>query len=330
MSRRPGPSAPTRVRSASPLHRKRALRKPSASLWQLTIEVTPEAEEAVTELLSQILNQPVSSYTHLETQVTAVTCFLKSRKLWPISSRRKLSAGLQRIRDCGLLVGRGRVLLRKLRSRDWAEAWKHHFKPLCVGSALVIRPSWSRMPPRSSRRVVVLDPGLSFGTGQHPTTRFCLQALVAGRSRSHRQSFLDLGTGSGILAIAAAKLGYSPVWALDFDPSSIAVAQANARRNRVLNRIRFKQQDVTQLSLRPSRRYSLICANLITPLLLAQRWQIVAQLERPGALILAGILKREFGSVQAAYEGAGLKLMKKRVEKEWCSGSFSWSGGIFE
>ena len=92
--------------------------------------------------------------------------------------------------------------------------------------------------------MVVLDPGLSFGTGQHPTTGFCLEQLAAWRSAGIPQSCLDLGTGSGILAIAAAKLGYAPVKALDVDPDAVRTACANARRNRVSARIRFQQQDV--------------------------------------------------------------------------------------
>jgi ribosomal protein L11 methyltransferase len=171
--------------------------------------------------------------------------------------------------------------------------------------------------------VVVLDPGLSFGTGQHPTTAFCLEQLVARRSSKERQSLLDLGTGSGILAIAAAKLGYKPISALDFDAEAVRVARVNARRNRVADRIRFSRRDLTRMPRRAGRTYAVVCANLLADLLLAERERILARLQPVGLLVLAGILKTEFAAVQAAYEAAGLRLVASRAEKEWRSGGFT-------
>ena len=147
--------------------------------------------------------------------------------------------------------------------------------------------------------MVVLDPGLSFGTGQHPTTAFCLRQLVARRRPGEAQSCLDIGTGSGILAIAAAKLGYAPVDAFDFDPEAVRIARANARRNGVAARIRFSRQDLTKLPRRSARKYSLVCANLISSLLLAERERILARLQPDGVLVVAGILKEEFAQVQS-------------------------------
>jgi ribosomal protein L11 methyltransferase len=149
---------------------------------------------------------------------------------------------------------------------------------------------------------------------------------VARRSLESRQSFLDLGTGSGILAIAAAKLGYAPVLALDFDRDAVRIARDNARRNHLTGRIEFQQQDITRLALVPAKRYSVICANLITPLLLSQQARILAQLESGGLLVLAGILTTEFESVRKAYGAEGLRLLARRVEQEWCSGSFAVEG----
>jgi ribosomal protein L11 methyltransferase len=133
---------------------------------------------------------------------------------------------------------------------------------------------------------------------------------------------LDIGTGSGILAIAAAKLGYQPVRAFDFDPESVRVARANARVNQVQAKIKITRDDATKLPLRPPRRYDLVCANLISNLLIAERRRIVAQLNRGGNLVLAGILKSEFAQVQSAFEEQGLKLVAAKNEKEWRSGSF--------
>jgi ribosomal protein L11 methyltransferase len=171
--------------------------------------------------------------------------------------------------------------------------------------------------------VIELDPGLSFGTGQHPTTVFCLEELVTRRVPGERQSFLDLGTGSGILAIAAAKLGYSPVEACDFDPDALRTARANARENGVAQRIRFGTADVSKLPARAARSYDVVCANLISNLLVAARKRILARVAPGGALVLAGILATEFDEVRRVYESAGLRMLASATRNEWRSVSFS-------
>jgi ribosomal protein L11 methyltransferase len=250
--------------------------------------------------------------------------YLPEKPDWSQPGRARLEAGLEAIRSCGLKIGPGRISLARVRREDWAESWKRHFKPIEIGPALLIKPSWSRRRPRQGQALVVLDPGLSFGTGQHPTTAFCLEQLAARRARGKEaQSFLDIGTGSGILAIAAARLGYAPIDAFDFDPEAVRVARANARRNRVSGRIRFFRQDVTRLPRRAKRKYSLVCANLISSLLVAERDRILARLSDDGLLVLAGILKTEFQKVRKAYEAAGLRLAASRAQNEWRSGSFA-------
>jgi ribosomal protein L11 methyltransferase len=296
--------------------------KQQPSLYQLSVVTSPEAEDAVTELLSGLFQQPVSSYTHLDTARTTVAVFFDEKPGWSRADQGRLHAALREIADCGLDLGPAQVRLRATRREDWAESWKRHFRPIAVGNALLVKPSWSRRQPRKGQAVVVLDPGLSFGTGQHPTTSFCLQQLVARRDAGTDQSLLDLGTGSGILAIAAARLGYRPVDALDFDTESVRVARANARQNRVARQLRLAQADVTRLPRRPARRYSVVCANLMANLLLAERDRIIARVAPEGWLLLAGILKVEFARVEAAYRAAGLRLVASRAEGEWRSGAF--------
>ena len=163
---------------------------------------------------------------------------------------------------------------------------------------------------------------MSFGTGHHPTTAFCLQQLAVRRNGSPQQSFLDIGTGSGILAIAAAKLRYRPVEAFDLDPEAVRVARANARKNRVSGRLRIRVADLTRLPLRATRRYDLICANLLSSLLVREAVRILAFLKTGGTLVLAGILRTEFAKVQCCYERMGLRLVKCRADREWRSGAF--------
>lgn len=291
-------------------------------LLQVSVLVTAEAEEAVCALMSEVFGLPASSYLDVESGRITASVYLDNPSAWSPLKRSRLLACLRRAEDCGLRARSGKISVRKLRREDWAESWKRHFKPISIGSALLVKPSWSKRAPRRGQSVVVLDPGLSFGTGQHPTTRFCLEQLVAARRTDQDQSFLDMGTGSGILAISAAKLGYRPVEAFDFDPDAIRIARGNASTNRVSRRIRFGAQDLSRLPLRPARRHDVICANLIADLLLTERARVLARLAPGGTLVLAGILRTQFAVVQRAYESAGLQLKERRMENEWESAAF--------
>ena len=293
-------------------------------LWKISVTTAPEAEDAVTDWLAGAFGQPVSSYTDAETGIAVVSVYVPTRPDWSQARQKELALGLRRIASSGLNLGRGQISLKSIRKQDWAESWKLHFKPLVIGSALLLKPSWSRRRPRKGQAVVVLDPGLSFGTGRHPTTAFCLRQLVARRRSGRSQSCLDIGTGSGILAIAAARLGYTPVDAFDFDPEAVRVALANARRNGVAAKIRFRRQDLTKLPRHSTQQYSLVCANLVSSLLTAERERILARLRADGVLVIAGILEGEFAPVQRAFETAGLRLMAGRTQNEWRCGAFCW------
>jgi len=292
------------------------------ALLEVSVRTLIEAEEAVADLLERLFHQSPTLYTDEATLVTRVSVYCPSRRAWSPARAAALRAGLGRIRAQGLPVGRTSIRTRWLRAQDWAESWKKHFRPLQIGDRLLIKPTWSPRRPRPGQQVVTLDPGLSFGTGQHPTTAFCLEYLCAFLPRPATPSFLDIGTGSGILAIAAAKLGYAPVCAFDNDPVAVRVARANARLNGVLKRIKLRRGDVRGLPLEGGARYDLICANLLHDLLVAESARIASRLRAGGRLVLAGILERQFGSVRAACERVGLVLETAATVKEWRSGVF--------
>jgi ribosomal protein L11 methyltransferase len=292
------------------------------SLWRIAVRLPSEAEEAVLELFQRTFEKPASSYADLETGISTVSVYFEERPDFTQAIRARLADGLERIRDCNLGIGNPKVSLTKLPPQDWAESWKRHFQPIEIGSRLLIKPSWSKRRAKKGQATIVLDPGLSFGTGQHPTTEFCLRELARRAKPGTNQAFLDIGTGSGILAIAAARLRYGPIDAFDFDPDAVRIARANARANRVLNKVHFFEQDVTKLSRRGSK-YSLICANLISNLLIDLSDRILARLRESGMLVVAGILRQEFEEVQRAYEKVGLELIKCEVQKEWRSGTFA-------
>ena len=195
-------------------------------MWQISISTGAEGEEAVSQLLERTFCQAPSVYRDEKTGGILVTSYPKRLPQPQRALHLALKEGLAALRQFGLNPSPGRVSIQRLPRRNWSESWKRHFKPIDIQGKLLLKPSWSRRRPLPGQRVIVLDPGLSFGTGHHPTTLYCLQQLVCCRKPGVAQSCLDIGTGSGILAIAAAKLGYEPVVAFDFDPESLRVSRS--------------------------------------------------------------------------------------------------------
>ncbi len=275
------------------------------------------------ELVGSLLGCPAAAYYNLELRSSLVSVYREQ----PVPARliAAIAAGLQEIKRCGLDPGAARIKVARVKREDWAESWKKHFPPFSVGPSLLVKPSWSRRRAAKKQAVVILDPGLSFGTGRHPTTAFCLSEVVRRRNQLPPQSFLDIGTGSGILAIAAAKLGYQPVHAFDFDPAAVRVASGNARANAISSRLKIWRGDVVKLSLKPARQFDLVCANLISNLLIDQRRRIAAQVKPGGTLVLAGILREEFPLVAKAFAGLGWRFVRGKTVQEWRSGAFRFN-----
>ena len=314
--------------------------KSSKPLWRISVMTTAAAEDAVSELLASVVGLAAVVYYDLESRTSQVSVFVEQGKFSAVDMHRQIAAGLERIKRFGLDTGAARIEVARVKREDWAESWKRHFKPIVIRvdphksdarqslvnrPSLLIKPSWNKRRPAKNQAVVILDPGLSFGTGQHPTTAFCLHEIARCLKSGTAQSFLDIGTGSGILAIAAAKLGYAPVHAFDFDKEALRVAGENALENHVAGRLRLTCGDIALLPLHPARRFDLVCANLISNLLIAERWRIVNRLQLGGTLVLAGILAAEFREVERAFGDCKLKLHSSRVENEWRSGAFCFA-----
>jgi ribosomal protein L11 methyltransferase len=295
----------------------------STVLWKFSVITAPAGEEAVAEILQALFKRTPTSYTDFDTGRTTTTVFFEKKPDITAAVGKQLQSALELLEKNGVHQGRASVSLKRIRNRDWAESWKHHFKLIHIGRALLIKPGWSKVSAKPGQATVVLDPGLSFGTGQHPTTAFCLRQVAALRKKERSQSFLDIGTGSGILAIAAARLGYSPVVAFDYDPQAVRIARSNARRNRVLHKIELTEQDVTTISRPALGQHDVVCANLISTLLIQEREKICHCVKPGGALVLAGILRKEFAPVEKAYRAVGMRLLAHREEKEWSSASFA-------
>lgn len=279
-------------------------------------------EEPVSALLENLFGGPAAVYSNAETGQSIVSVYPKADPKELQKTRPQIEQGLGSLKSIGLDPAPAEIRMERVKREDWSESWKKFFKKIVIGRALVIKPSWSKHTRLPGQAVVVLDPGLSFGTGQHATTSFCLAELVKGRPKKETKSFLDIGTGSGILAISAAKLGYTPVEAFDFDPVAARIAQKNCQINRVEQKVSISRKDLTRIPLRGRRKFEFVCANIITPLLIAECARITNRVSAGGTLVLAGILQTEFPKVRDAFEEIGFKLLRSKVEREWESGSF--------
>src|SRR5919197_1219509 len=197
--------------------------------------------------------------------------------------------------------GGGEPSVVALASEDWADAWRAHFRPLPVGKRLLIAPPWDRVPA-NGRVVITIEPGRAFGTGQHPSTRGCLEQLETLVARAAPRRLIDLGTGSGVLAIAAARLGVGQVLAVDDDPDAVASAMANAARNRVCDRVRCVLGDVGALE---ESAAPLVVGNLLTAAHLRLGRYYRRYVAPGGALLLGGVIDAEAAGTETIIGGDG-------------------------
>ena len=194
---------------------------------------------------------------------------------------------------------------------DWDRRWRSFHRPLVLDGGLVVRPPWEAAVGAPVE--IVVDPGQAFGTGSHATTRLCLELML---SMAARGPFLDIGCGSGVLAIAAARLGWDPVVAVDYDPASVAAAVENARVNGV--RIEVSRHD---LRVDPVVSAPTVAANLLRPLLLtwAERRASAPALPLPETVIASGLLVGEADEVAGAFAALGLVEAERRQSGEWAA-----------
>ena len=208
----------------------------------------------------------------------------------------------------------------EVRKSEWAEAWKKYFKPVEISEKLLIRPSWIDTPAAPGQKVLTLDPGMSFGTGQHATTHFCLKMIDKLSRLDDVKSMLDAGCGSGILAIAGGLLGFEKVDAFDFDPDAVRVAEENLALNNQ-SWITPEVGDAAEYAGSPEK-YDLVCANILGHLLIAFSGNISTWVKDGKYLALAGILNSDFDAVSRCYCEKGFAELERFTLKEWTSGLF--------
>lgn len=289
---------------------------PGADLVSLQIRTTIAFSELV-EIGLGAISQPFSLFLDDTAQTAQFDIFLESEL---DASRLRLSLE-DRLRQWS----EGEtwsISIKLVPFEDWGESWKQHFPAERVSARIVVRPTWATFQLGQNDLEVQIDPGMSFGTGRHFTTRSCLKLVDVLAGHCLPSSLLDLGTGTGILAIAAVRLGFSPVVAVDNDPQAVQIARANAALNSVAGKISFSVGDLA--SMRNLQPCSVVVANILADVLTAQAGNIVECVDmRPGShLILAGMLADQYPLIRDQYQHLGFGEMAVESGDGWTTGLF--------
>jgi len=299
-----------------------------AGAWlELAVEADVEAVEAVSEILGRAAPGGTSVEPAFElideglgarldpTRPAIVRAYLPARDRTAADrAAAEVAEALGHLQAFGLRPI-GELRIRVVDEADWSEAWKAYFPVLRIGRRLVIRPTWRRHHREPGDVVLALDPGMAFGTGLHPTTRLCLAGAegLADRGVLAGARVLDVGCGSGILAIAALRLGAATALGIDTDPIAIEATTANARRNRLVRRLRAR------LGSLPSGEpaFDVVLANLIAGLLVPLAPALHGEVRPGGSLLASGIFVDREAEVRGAFEAAGLRVADRLSEGDW-------------
>ena len=300
---------------------------------EVSVDTSHEATDLVSEILQELgaagvviedpalLNEYIRSglwdYTDLkeseETEVVRVKAY------WALDEElegklQNLSERLASLAQHGIDKGAGAVSWRAVADEDWAETWKEFFHTEKVGARTVIKPTWEEYEAKAGEIVVELDPGAAFGTGQHATTSLCIRALE--ELVRPGMTVFDVGTGSGVLAIVAAKLGAKRVEAVDFDPVAVRVARENVRQNGAEGVVHTERSDLLKSV---AGEADLIIANIIADIIVRLFGEVKGSLAAGGTMLLSGIIEDRLADVVEAAGQHGFSVEKIEQEKGWAA-----------
>jgi len=297
---------------------------------EITVVTSQEAKEAVADVFYRagangvvvedaslpIFADDVEDYSRVsvpdipleEVRVTAYLPLLEATPGLVEDIRLAVSA----LSDFGLDPSPAQVLLSEVAEEDWATAWKQYYHPIVVGSRLVIKPTWDDFIPSGNPAIVELDPGMAFGTGNHATTLMCLEFLheedLSGKS------VLDMGCGSGILSLAAAKLGAKSVLALDYDPLAVKVARENVCHNNLAEKIEVKESDLFAAA---TGTYDVVVANIIARVVADLIPSLSQYLAKDGVFLASGIIRDKLELVLSALDKHDFRVRSVSEQGEW-------------
>lgn len=280
------------------------------------IELRLSAEPGVCEQLAELWDDPEADFSVeklTDSEKAVFSLFLKSEDEADTAERKLLETAKLLTADLSLEK-------RIVKKEDWAEKWKENFHVNRVGKNLVIVPSWETYSPEPNDIILVNDPGMAFGTGSHGTSKACLEFLEELANQSKPTSLLDAGTGTGILAVAGAKLGIKTIDAFDNEPQAVAAAKENAEKNQVADKISVFQQDLFFYA--PERKYDIVIANILCAVLERNVERLLAAVAPGGHLVLAGILDEQYPALSILFTRLGAMEQRSTLIEGWRTGVF--------
>ena len=198
---------------------------------------------------------------------------------------------------------------------DWANSWKQYYKPVKIGERIVICPAWEKYTPAEGELVIRMDPGMAFGTGTHETTRLVIRLLEKYTKAGQRM--LDVGTGTGILAICASRLGAALCRAYDIDPTAVRVARENIKDSGLEN-VTCDQSDLLKQVSLEGGQYDLVCANIVADIIIRMTPDVGRYMKDDAVLLASGIIAERCDDVVACFEENGFKVVEKLTDNDWC------------
>ena len=198
---------------------------------------------------------------------------------------------------------------------DWANSWKAYYKPIKIGEKIVICPAWERYTPAEGEIVIRMDPGMAFGTGTHETTRLVIRLLE--KYTREGQLMLDVGTGTGILAICASRLGANFCRAYDIDPTAVRVARENIKDSGLEN-VTCDQSDLLKQVSLEDGPYDLVCANIVADIIIRMTPDVGRYMKEDAVLLASGIIAERCDDVVECFEKNGFKIVEKLTDNDWC------------
>lgn len=298
-------------------------------IWtQVKVTVPLKELDALVVVMSMINNNlMIEDYSDIDTNLK--TCYgdLIDEKILNankdiasvsvfIPSDRSYMDDLAYIRQrCGELGLHAEVELMGVNEEDWANSWKQYYKPIKIGEKIVICPAWEQYTPAAGEIVIRMDPGMAFGTGTHETTRLVIRLLEKYTQAGQRM--LDVGTGTGILAICASRLGAEICRAYDIDPTAVRVARENIKDSGLTN-VTCDQSDLLKQVSLEGGQYDLVCANIVADIIIRMTPDVGKYMKDDAVLLASGIIAERCDDVIACFERNGFQIVECLTDNDWC------------
>lgn len=297
---------------------------------EFSIKTTGQAIEAVSEILNRFgangvaINDPndlkdseLTSWDYIDESLKTEEEFVQIKAYYPDEGEaaklkiEDIQKTILSIKDY-IDLGEAKIETKIVCDEDWANEWKKHYKPFKIGDRILIKPSWENVNKEAQDIIIELDPGMAFGTGTHESTRMCLELLDKYMKKGYE--VLDVGCGSGILSITAAKLDASKVLAIDIDSVAVKTSQDNAASNSITHLVEVRKSVIEEIQV---QKYNIVVANIIADVIISISNTVKLFLKDQGIFIVSGIIKDRAIDVKSKLSEMGFEIVEEKSDGEW-------------